>query len=140
MNGIRLCKGWTGRNASSRLTDDRVLCRETVKAKNSPYGSRAWNGDLGIGEEVVTWKLYLGLAFTVSTLERVTIGCFEVSGGGGGGGRVTGGVGVVCGDGVDSGVGGVVCGVVCFWWCLLRRSRCGQGTGIHDDCKRTRER
>ncbi|GKG55668.1 hypothetical protein Tco_0574562, partial [Tanacetum coccineum] len=35
-------------------------------------------------------------------LERVTIGCFEVGGGGGG---VTGGVGVVCGDGVDSGVG-----------------------------------
>ncbi|GKD90356.1 hypothetical protein Tco_1365863 [Tanacetum coccineum] len=89
------------------------------KAKNSPYGSRfdngakcliavdalAWNGDLGIGEEVVTWKLYLGLAFTVLTLERVTIGCFEVVGGGcGGGGGVTGGVGVVCGDGVDSGV------------------------------------
>ncbi|GJR88046.1 hypothetical protein Tco_0212057, partial [Tanacetum coccineum] len=69
---------------------------------------RAWNGDLGIGEEVVTWKLYLGLAFTVPTLERVTIGCFEVvggGGGGGGGGGVTGGVGVVCGDGVDSGVG-----------------------------------
>ncbi|GJW86281.1 hypothetical protein Tco_0161621 [Tanacetum coccineum] len=68
---------------------------------------RAWNGDLGIGEEVVTWKLYLGLAFTVPTLERVTIGCFEVGGGGGGGGGVTGGVGVVCGDGVDSEVGEV---------------------------------
>ncbi|GKF22924.1 hypothetical protein Tco_0075246, partial [Tanacetum coccineum] len=66
---------------------------------------RAWNGDLGIGEDVVTWKLYLGLAFTVLTLERVTIGCFEVGGGGGGGGGVTGGVGVVCGDRVDSGVG-----------------------------------
>ncbi|GKC04708.1 hypothetical protein Tco_0996318, partial [Tanacetum coccineum] len=37
--------------------------------------------------------------------------CFEVGGGGGG---VTGGVGVVCGDGVDSGVGSIVCGfVVC---------------------------
>ncbi|GJZ25249.1 RNA-directed DNA polymerase, eukaryota [Tanacetum coccineum] len=60
---------------------------------------RAWNGDLEIGEEVVTWKLYLGLGFTVPTLERVTIGCFKVGGGGGG---VTGGIGVVCGDGVDS--------------------------------------
>ncbi|GKF36144.1 hypothetical protein Tco_0112902, partial [Tanacetum coccineum] len=65
--------------------------------------------DLGIGEEVVTWKLYLGLAFTVPTLEYVTIGCFEVVGGGCGGGGVTGGVGVVYGDGVDSGVrGGLV--------------------------------
>ncbi|GJY31251.1 hypothetical protein Tco_0414746 [Tanacetum coccineum] len=73
---------------------------------------KAWNGDLGIGEEVVTCKLYLGLAFTVPTLECVTIGCCEM-GGGGGGGRVIGGVGVVCGDGVDSGVVGVVYGVVC---------------------------
>nr|GEV69602.1 RNA-dependent RNA polymerase 6 [Tanacetum cinerariifolium] len=73
-------------------------------------GSRkAWKGDLGIGEEVVTCKLYLWLAFTISTLERVTIGCCEVAGGGGG---VVGGVGVVCGDGVDSGVGGVDYGFV----------------------------
>ncbi|GKA00303.1 hypothetical protein Tco_0672853 [Tanacetum coccineum] len=78
----------------------------------------AWNGDLGIWEEEVTWKLYLGLAFTVLTLERVTIGCFEVVGrGGGGGGGVTGAVGVVCGDGVDNEVE-------------------GQGTNIHDDCTR----
>ncbi|GKD48936.1 hypothetical protein Tco_1277912 [Tanacetum coccineum] len=82
---------------------------------------RAWNGDLRIGEEVVTCKLYLGLAFTVPTLERVTIGCCEVGGSsGGGGGGVIGGVGIVCGDGVDSGVR-------------------GQGTDIHDDCKRIRE-
>nr|GFD41071.1 hypothetical protein [Tanacetum cinerariifolium] len=66
---------------------------------------------LGIGEEVVTCKLYLGLAFIIPTLKRVTIGCWEVSGGGGGAGVVSG-VGVVCGDGVDSGVGGVDCGVV----------------------------
>ncbi|GKB04123.1 hypothetical protein Tco_0832266, partial [Tanacetum coccineum] len=33
-----------------------------------------------------------------------------VGGGGGGGGGVIGGVGIVCGDGVDSGVEGVVCG------------------------------
>ncbi|GKA11863.1 hypothetical protein Tco_0691409 [Tanacetum coccineum] len=70
---------------------------------------RAWNGDLRIGEEVVTCKLYLRLAFTVSTLECVTIGCCEVGGGGGG---VIGGVSVVCGDGVDSIVGGVVYGFV----------------------------
>ncbi|GJS41473.1 hypothetical protein Tco_0566516 [Tanacetum coccineum] len=75
---------------------------------SQPRGSRrAWKGDLGIGEEVVTCKLYLGLAFTIPTLKRVTIGCCEVGGGGGG---VVGGVGV-CGDGVDSGVGGVDCGV-----------------------------
>ncbi|GJZ91224.1 retrovirus-related pol polyprotein from transposon TNT 1-94 [Tanacetum coccineum] len=74
------------------------------------------DGDLGIGEEVVTCKLYLGLAFIVLTLERVTIGCYEVGGGGGGGG-VIGGVGVVCGDDVDSGVRGVVCGVVCGFVC-----------------------
>ncbi|GJU81979.1 hypothetical protein Tco_1284344 [Tanacetum coccineum] len=73
---------------------------------------RAWKGDLGMGEEVVTCKLYLGLAFTIPTLERVTIGCCEVDGGGGGGGVVDGGVGVVCGDGVGRGVGGVDCGVV----------------------------
>ncbi|GJV55519.1 hypothetical protein Tco_1456524 [Tanacetum coccineum] len=34
-------------------------------------------------------------AFTILTLERVTIGCCEVGGGGGG---VVGGVGVVCGE------------------------------------------
>nr|GEY14941.1 hypothetical protein [Tanacetum cinerariifolium] len=61
--------------------------------------------DTGVrGEEVVTCKLYLGLAFTILTLERVTIGCCEVGGGG-----VVGGVGVVFGDGVDSGVRGVDC-------------------------------
>nr|GEU46136.1 integrase, catalytic region, zinc finger, CCHC-type, peptidase aspartic, catalytic [Tanacetum cinerariifolium] len=72
---------------------------------------RAWNEDLGIGKEVVTCKLYLGLAFTIPTLECVTIGCCEVGGGGGGGDGVIGGVDVVCGDGVDSRVGGVVCEV-----------------------------
>ncbi|GJS41950.1 hypothetical protein Tco_0566993 [Tanacetum coccineum] len=50
---------------------------------------RAWKGDLGIGEEV----------------------------GGGGGGGVVGGVCIVCGDGVDRGVGGVDCGVVCGFVC-----------------------
>ncbi|GJV94926.1 hypothetical protein Tco_1546503 [Tanacetum coccineum] len=73
----------------------------------------AWNGDLEIWEEVVIWKLYLRLAFTAPTLERVTIESFKVvggGGGGGGGGRVIGDVGVVYGEGVDSGVGGIVCG------------------------------
>ncbi|GJU94685.1 kinase-like domain, phloem protein 2-like protein [Tanacetum coccineum] len=63
-------------------------------------------------DEVVTCKLYLGLAFTILTIERVTIGCCEVGGGGGGGGVVVGGVDFVCGDGVGRGVGGVNCGVV----------------------------
>ncbi|GJS10800.1 hypothetical protein Tco_0367596 [Tanacetum coccineum] len=62
------------------------------------------------GEEVVACKLYLGLAFTIPTLKRVTIRCYEVGGGGGGG--LVGDVGVVCGDSVDRGVGGVDCGVV----------------------------
>ncbi|GKF19842.1 hypothetical protein Tco_0068480, partial [Tanacetum coccineum] len=73
-----------------------------------------------MGEEVVTWKLYLGLAFTVPTLERVTIGCFEVGGGGGGSGGggvfgvgVFGGSIVFSGDGARNRVGGVVCGVAC---------------------------
>ncbi|GJT52428.1 hypothetical protein Tco_0978585 [Tanacetum coccineum] len=65
------------------------------------------------GEEVVTWKLYLGLTFTIPTLERVTIGCCEVDGGGGGGGKVFGGSVVFSGDGVGNRVRGVVCGVAC---------------------------
>nr|GEU37738.1 hypothetical protein [Tanacetum cinerariifolium] len=79
------------------------------------FGGRGTR-DLGIEEEVVTCKLYLGLGFTIPTLERVTIGCCEVGGDGGGGG-VVGGVGVVCGDGVDSGVEGVDSGVVCGFAC-----------------------
>ncbi|GJX89983.1 hypothetical protein Tco_0343309 [Tanacetum coccineum] len=66
--------------------------------------SKGMKKRLGIGEEVVTCKVYLGLAFTISTLECVTIGCCEVGGGGGG---VVGGVGVVCGDAVNRGVGDV---------------------------------
>ncbi|GJZ23655.1 hypothetical protein Tco_0561114 [Tanacetum coccineum] len=67
-------------------------CREKLKAKTSPYGSKFDNRA----------KVFYNL-----TLERVTIGCCEVGGGGGGSGMV-GGVGVVCGDNVDRGVGGVV--------------------------------
>nr|GEU91797.1 hypothetical protein [Tanacetum cinerariifolium] len=40
-------------------------------------------------------------------------GCCEVGGGGG----VVGSVGVVCGDGVDRGVGGIDCGVVYGFIC-----------------------
>nr|GEW24014.1 hypothetical protein [Tanacetum cinerariifolium] len=87
-------------------------------------GSRkAWKGDLGMEEEVVTWKLYLRLAFTILTLERVTIGCCEVDSGGGGGGdgggelfgggEVFGGSVVFSGDGVGNKVGGVVCAAAC---------------------------
>nr|GEX47913.1 hypothetical protein [Tanacetum cinerariifolium] len=76
---------------------------------------RAWKKDLGIGEEVVTCKLYLGLAFIIPTLERVTIGYYEVGGGG-----VVGGIGVVCGDGVDSGVRVVDCGVVYGFVCRVK--------------------
>ncbi|GJX34159.1 hypothetical protein Tco_0245716 [Tanacetum coccineum] len=73
---------------------------------------RAWKEDLGMGEDVVTWKLYLGLAFTIPTLKYVTIGCCEVDGSGGGG-EVFGSSIVFSGDGVSNGVRGVVCGVAC---------------------------
>nr|GEW56151.1 reverse transcriptase domain-containing protein [Tanacetum cinerariifolium] len=76
-----------------------------------PFYFNGTEGAIGLicwfEQDVVTCKLYLGLAFTILTLERVTIACYEVGGGGGGGG-----VSVLCGDGVDDGVGGVVCGVV----------------------------
>ncbi|GKC00003.1 hypothetical protein Tco_0986139 [Tanacetum coccineum] len=82
-------------------------------------------------EEVVTWKLYLGLAFTIPTLEHVTIGCCEVDGGGGDevfGGGVFGGSVVFSGDGVGNEVRGVVCVllyglvvVVVCGWCLFER-------------------
>ncbi|GKC49995.1 hypothetical protein Tco_1072740 [Tanacetum coccineum] len=99
---------------------------------------RAWKGDLGIREEVVTCKLYLGLAFTIPTLERVTIGCCEVGGGGGYG--VVGGVGVVCGDGVDRGVGGVDCGVVCGFVCgvVCSWSHGAEGKDSFVKCNMTR--
>nr|GEV11946.1 hypothetical protein [Tanacetum cinerariifolium] len=47
---------------------------------------------------------------------RMVAGCCKVGGGSGGGG-VVGGVCVVCGDGVDGGVGGVDCRVVCGFVC-----------------------
>nr|GEZ93831.1 hypothetical protein [Tanacetum cinerariifolium] len=71
-----------------------VVSRRSAMGEVSRLSSKNW-----IGEEVVTCNLYLGLAFTVPTLERVLIGCCKVGGGGGG-------VGIVCGDGVDSRVGG----------------------------------
>nr|GEW03574.1 hypothetical protein [Tanacetum cinerariifolium] len=87
------------------------------KAKNSPYGSRFDNRakcliavDAYDHLQLVELCTDLRTPFTIPTLERVTIGCCEVGGGGGGG--VVGGVGVVCGDVVDRGVGGVDCGVV----------------------------
>ncbi|GKF07952.1 hypothetical protein Tco_0042176 [Tanacetum coccineum] len=104
MEQTMLIFGWRG-TSTQVLLSMRALYSSHIACFQLGY-RKAWNGELGIGEDVVTWKLYLGLAFTVPTLERVTIGCFEVGSGGGGG--VTGGVGVVCGDGVDNRVGGVV--------------------------------
>nr|GEY97901.1 hypothetical protein [Tanacetum cinerariifolium]GEY97909.1 hypothetical protein [Tanacetum cinerariifolium] len=120
-------------------SEEMIRCRseveEAVRMISSTYSSKISKDmkrrlrDRGEGGNM---KLYLRLAFTVLTLERVTIGCCEVGGGGGDG--VIGGVGVVCGDGVDSGVGGVVCG---FVYGVVSG---GQGTDFHDDCKGTRER
>ncbi|GJT06925.1 hypothetical protein Tco_0841387 [Tanacetum coccineum] len=108
---------------------------------------RAWKGDLGMGEEVVTWKLYLGLAFTIPTLEHVTIWCCEVDGGGGGGGElfgggvfgggVFGGSVVFSGDGVGNRVRGVVCGVACGVVCGVVCGCLGQASNTHDDLKGT---
>nr|GEX51069.1 hypothetical protein [Tanacetum cinerariifolium] len=100
--------------SKSRPARSRTTCPVSIR-----LGSRrAWKGDLGTGKEVIIWKLYLGLAFTIPTLERVTIRCCEVDGGGGGGGEVFGGGvfggGVVfSGDDVGNRVRGVVCGVAC---------------------------
>nr|GEW16867.1 hypothetical protein [Tanacetum cinerariifolium] len=104
--------------------------------RNLTLGSRrARKGDLRMREEVVTWKLYLGLAFTIPTLERVTIGCCEVDGGCGGCGEVFGGSVVFSGDGV-----GVIRRRSAMGRCRDYHLRIGQGTDIHDDCKGTRER
>ncbi|GJS49037.1 hypothetical protein Tco_0599158 [Tanacetum coccineum] len=123
---------------------NRPLLRN-CKAKNSPNGSKfdnrakcliavdalAWKGDLRIGEEVVKWKFYLRLAIIIPTLERVTIGCCEVDGGGGGdevfGGGVFGGSVVISGDGVGNGVRGVVCGVTCGVVCDVLWSHGDEG-------------
>nr|GEZ75788.1 hypothetical protein [Tanacetum cinerariifolium] len=66
-------------------------------------------------EEVVTWKFYLRLAFTIPSLEHVTIGCCEVDGGGGEvcGGEVFGGSIVFSGVSFGNGIRGVICGVAC---------------------------
>ncbi|GJZ40573.1 hypothetical protein Tco_0587459 [Tanacetum coccineum] len=86
-------------------------------------------------KEVVTWKLYLGLAFTIPTLKRVTIGCCEVDGSGGGevfGGGVFGGNVVFGGDGVGNGVRGVVCGVAYGVVCGV--SHGAEGKDSFDKC------
>nr|GEU76191.1 DEAD-box ATP-dependent RNA helicase 35 [Tanacetum cinerariifolium] len=85
-----------------------------------------------MGEEVETWKLYLRIAFTISTLERVTIGCCEVDGGGGDGGDVFGGgvfggSVVFGGDGVGNRVIGVVCGGICLGEVGVVRRRSAMG-------------
>nr|GEY37463.1 transcription factor ORG2-like [Tanacetum cinerariifolium] len=72
-----------GRGTSTQVLLSMRALYSSHKACFQLRSRRAWKGDLGIGEEVV----------------------------GGGGGGVVGGVGVVCGDGVDRGVGGVDCEV-----------------------------
>ncbi|GJU10708.1 putative reverse transcriptase domain-containing protein [Tanacetum coccineum] len=54
-------------------------------------------------------EVVFGVSFYSSDFRTCDLWCFEVGGGGG----VTGGVGVVCSDRVDNGVGGIVCGVIC---------------------------
>nr|GEZ56693.1 hypothetical protein [Tanacetum cinerariifolium] len=66
-----------------------------------------WYGTRG---KFVRWK---GVSVTKASKFRISKGMEKRLGdkGGGGGGGVVGGVGVVCGDGVDRGVGGVDCEV-----------------------------
>ncbi|GKC67736.1 hypothetical protein Tco_1100334, partial [Tanacetum coccineum] len=118
------------------------------KAKNSSYGSRFDNMAKcliavdALADNVDIWwarNKYTGVIvnesfiFVTHSLFPVRIskgierrlrdrgggGCCEVGGGGSGGGGVVGGVGVICGDGVDTRVGGVDCGVVCGFVCRV---------------------
>nr|GEX08658.1 hypothetical protein [Tanacetum cinerariifolium] len=83
---------------SSRLTNEYAIV-ENYKAKSSLYDSSH-------------------MELTMLTFGGRGTRCCEVGGGGGGGGgRVIGGVGVVCGDGIDREVGGVVCGFVYGFVC-----------------------
>ncbi|GJW66458.1 hypothetical protein Tco_0120882 [Tanacetum coccineum] len=107
-----------GRGTSTQVLLSMIVLYSSHIACFQLGSRKAWKRDLEMGEEVVTWKLYLGLAFTISTLERVTIGCCEVDGSGGGGGELFGGgmfggSVVFSGDGVGNGVRGVVYGVAC---------------------------
>nr|GEU60957.1 hypothetical protein [Tanacetum cinerariifolium] len=111
-----LAFGWRG-TSTQVLLSMRALYSSHIACFQLGF-HRAWNEDLRIKEEVVTCKLYLGLAFTFLTLEHVTIGCCEVGGSGGGGG-VIGGVGIVCGDGVDSGVRVFFVGLFVVWFVVV---------------------
>nr|GEW60967.1 hypothetical protein [Tanacetum cinerariifolium] len=93
-----------------------------------------------IEEEVVTCKLYLGLAFIIPTLERVTTRCCEVGTG------VVVGVDVVCGEGVNSEDGDVKVSVSAMivrvpekdrWW--GRRLRRQRVKGIDHPCYHNEE-
>nr|GEU86302.1 hypothetical protein [Tanacetum cinerariifolium] len=96
----------------SRLARSRTTCPVSIRAKNSLYGSRFDNKA----------KCFIAVdALLLTTLGDKGGGCYEVGGGSGGG--VVGGVGVVCGDGVDRGVRGEV-GVV------SRRSAMGEVSGL----------
>nr|GEX86448.1 hypothetical protein [Tanacetum cinerariifolium] len=82
-----------------------------------------------MGEEVVTWKLYLRLAFIILTLERVTIGCCEVFGG----------IVVFSDDGVGNRVRRIVCSVACGVVCGvgLSWSRGAEGKDSFVKCDMT---
>ncbi|GJT53531.1 hypothetical protein Tco_0988585 [Tanacetum coccineum] len=115
----------------------RSACKDITMNAYDKSGSKVASL-VSIGVLQITIKhlsMRRNLSFHNPDFRACTIGCCEVGGGGG----VVGGVGVVCGDGVDRGVGGVDCGVVCgfvcevvcgfgvCFWCLLRRSRRSQG-------------
>ncbi|GJT78940.1 hypothetical protein Tco_1045665 [Tanacetum coccineum] len=100
-----------------------------------------WKGTSGLGDGGGNMGSCIwSFTFTIPTLERVTIGCCEVDGGGGGGGelfggRVFGGSVVFSGDGVGNRVRGMVRRQSAMGDCVKNyHLRIGQGIDIHDDC------
>ncbi|GJZ23429.1 hypothetical protein Tco_0560888 [Tanacetum coccineum] len=122
--------GWGGGRGADGFNLERKRLSRNCKAKNSSYGNRANNVDIWwarnkypgviVNESFifVTHSLFLvriskGMERRLG--DRGGGGCYEVGGGSSGG--VVGGFGVVCGDVIDRGVGGVDCGVVCGFVC-----------------------
>nr|GEY78904.1 hypothetical protein [Tanacetum cinerariifolium] len=136
---LESCKNY---NYASMLAQEYRPLSKNCKAKNNLYGSKFDNRakcliavDALLADNVDIWRAgnkYPGVIVNESFI-FVTHSLFPVriskgmkkrlrdrgggGGGGSGGGGVVGGVDFICGDGVDSGVGGVERGVVCGFVC-----------------------
>ncbi|GKC91794.1 hypothetical protein Tco_1152443, partial [Tanacetum coccineum] len=103
-----------------------IRCRseveEAVRMISSTYSSKADNVDIWWARNkypcVIVNKSFIFVTHSLfpvrisKDMERRLRDKGGGGGGGGGDGGVVGGVGVICGDGVDRGVGSVDCGVV----------------------------